>query len=72
MCGGRDYDDHAHLDYVLNSLVGKTCTLLIHGNARGADQLAMGWALFLGIEQPACAQNSKGVHEALGKLPRAR
>jgi ABC-type Fe3+-hydroxamate transport system substrate-binding protein len=47
VCGGRDYDDWDTLDRVLTTWYeaqGVEVTL-IHGGARGADQMAGNWAL---------------------------
>ena len=45
VCGGRDFTDARLLNRTLDELHFKTpITLLIHGNARGADLLADEWA----------------------------
>jgi len=45
VCGGRDYDDTDFLEKFLDDLAEKhRITLLIHGGARGADELASNWA----------------------------
>lgn len=45
VCGGRDFSDKEHLFLTLSTIHKETpITLLIHGNARGADTLAGQWA----------------------------
>ncbi len=46
VCGGRDYDDYAHVLTVLDNLhrVRGPITAIIEGGARGADTLARDWA----------------------------
>lgn len=50
VCGGRDYSDDKGLRTVLDAM-HKTLSfsVLIHGAARGADQLAANWASSRGI-----------------------
>jgi len=43
VCGGRAYSDKARVFEVLDKLQPRP-TLIIHGNARGADALAQLWA----------------------------
>lgn len=43
VCGGRDYADQAKVSATLDELQP---TFLIHGAARGADQLADNWAVY--------------------------
>ena len=46
VCGGRDYRDAAHVDRVLQQIdADGTITTIIHGAARGADQLGEAWGL---------------------------
>lgn len=46
VCGGRDYQDRARVFDVLDNLhAANPIDLLIHGNAKGADQLADEWAI---------------------------
>lgn len=50
VCGGRDYADEKGLRLVLDAMHRVTpFTLMIHGAARGADQLAANWAVAHGI-----------------------
>lgn len=56
VCGGREYSDRDWLHYFLDELritedaAGNSIRLLIHGDARGADRLAHGWAVDMGIQ----------------------
>jgi YspA, cpYpsA-related SLOG family len=50
VCGGRDYQNRTVLFEALDELhTQEGIDLLIHGNARGADQLADRWATERGI-----------------------
>lgn len=50
VCGGRDYKDYATVCRILEDLHKNTpITLLIHGSATGADQLASRWAAVYGV-----------------------
>ena len=50
VCGGRDFDDAGLMISVLDRLhTEKFFTVLIHGNARGADGIADAWASCRGI-----------------------
>lgn len=54
VCGGRDYDDFRKMTEILNEFRDKRIiSIIIHGNARGADKLAGMWA------------KQKGVHTAV-------
>jgi SLOG family YspA-like protein len=45
VCGGRDFDDAGLMISVLDRLhAQKSFTVLIHGDARGADRMAGEWA----------------------------
>lgn len=45
VCGGRDYADREQLNAILDlAHEANPIVALIHGNARGADQLADDWA----------------------------
>ncbi len=46
--GGRDFDDRALVDRVLDELKP---SLVVHGGARGADRLARFWARANGVRQ---------------------
>jgi hypothetical protein len=46
VCGGRRYDDAARVNEVLDHLAAsQPVDVLIHGAARGADLLAVDWAI---------------------------
>lgn len=50
VCGGRDFTDRVMLDYVLSYVhTHRSIAELIHGGARGADQMANRWAFNNGI-----------------------
>lgn len=44
VCGGRYYSDRAHVFYVLDQLDMRRISMVIHGGAGGADELAGIWA----------------------------
>jgi hypothetical protein len=45
VCGGRDFDDVGLMISALDRLhTEKSFTVVIHGNARGADRMADAWA----------------------------
>lgn len=47
VCGGRDYFDAERVDAVLDIV---DPTLVIHGDAKGADAMAANWAVRRGVE----------------------
>lgn len=51
VCGGRDYHDEAVVAFILGSLELTKQDCVIHGAARGADQLAAIWATRNGVPQ---------------------
>ena len=58
VCGGRDYTDAAAVETHLNELHSEnTISLVIQGEARGADRLAKAWAVGRGIETLDCPAN---------------
>lgn len=58
VCGGREYDDAATVERVLDGINEATpIRAIIHGNARGADTLAHQWALARKIGGWACPAN---------------
>jgi hypothetical protein len=60
VCGGRNYEDFAHVCEVLDSFEafgGKKITSIVHGAARGADTLAARWAEKRGIPARAFPAN---------------
>jgi hypothetical protein len=51
VCGGRDFDSVGDAHRMLNALHElRPITLIIHGNATGADSIAASWAKNLGIK----------------------
>lgn len=50
VCGGREYNDRAKVWQTLDSIIPwvETSFCIVHGSARGADQLAHLWAFFKG------------------------
>jgi len=53
VCGGRDFTGRGHLNHVLNVIHCKTpITLIIQGQARGADRLAAEWARLHQVKCP--------------------
>jgi len=58
--GGRNFDDRGLMWSTLDRLHAEhQFTLLIHGDARGADRLAGEWAQDLGIDVLACPADRK-------------
>ena len=52
VCGGRDYNDSIHVCDVLGRLHAQwDISVIIHGDAPGADSLAKAWALSLKIPE---------------------
>ena len=52
VCGGREFKNEALLTEVLDNLaVVIQISMVIHGDARGADKLAGKWAVTTGIEE---------------------
>jgi len=55
VCGGRDYDDAAKVEYILNRINEKApITQIINGKARGADSLGRSWGKLRSIEVVDC------------------
>jgi hypothetical protein len=48
VCGGRDYNNYSGVELALNKLPVKP-TVIIHGDAKGADTLAKMWAMSNGV-----------------------
>ena len=40
VCGGRDFNDYARMEEVLDKIIGNNPFWLVHGAARGADKLS--------------------------------
>lgn len=52
--GGRDFTDWIGVYRVLDKIHNETpITMLVHGDARGADRLAKTWATLRGVPQDA-------------------
>lgn len=67
VCGGRTYREGPRLFSYLDALHAEVgVTLVIHGDARGADRLAGGWANQRGIEQRAYPANWEKHGKAAG------
>lgn len=49
ICGGRDYTDHATIDFVMQQLIKMNVWCIVHGAARGADSLAAECAEAYGV-----------------------
>ena len=50
VCGGRNYDDEDRFDSVLDEINRETpITKIVHGGAKGADELAWLWAKHRGV-----------------------
>lgn len=60
VCGGREYANQQFLYDFLDGVrfdehaAGRRVSVLIHGDARGADKLAHGWAITHGIQPVRC------------------
>jgi hypothetical protein len=73
VCGGRDFDNLTLLEHTLNRLHrDSTLSLLIHGNASGADRLAGQWAHHHGIDQVSYPANWKAHGRAAGPMRNRR
>ena len=54
VCGGRDFSDRMMLNEHLDTMhAAQPFTVIIHGDARGADTLAKEWALSRGVKHLA-------------------
>lgn len=72
VCGGRDYDDKRALTRELTKIhMKQKITMIIHGGARGADQMAGGIARASGIQEVICPANWKKHGKAAGHLRNA-
>lgn len=67
VCGGRDFDDAELLVRELNKYLPNV-SHVIHGDARGADSLAGGWALANGIQEVKCPANWNRFDKRAGYL----
>lgn len=50
VCGGRDYDNYARVQYVLGRNVNLDNDTIVEGGARGADRLARTFAINYGVD----------------------
>lgn len=50
VCGGRKYRHDRMIDFVMTKLMEMGMTILVHGDATGADRLAKEWAEAHGLE----------------------
>jgi hypothetical protein len=51
VCGGRDYENRTMVYHWLDSMHSRICiTQIIEGGAKGADRLALDWAILRGVE----------------------
>ena len=67
--GGRNFDDRDLMWATLDRLHAEHhFTLLIHGDARGADRLASEWASERGIEVLACPADWKRYGRGAGPM----
>lgn len=68
ICGGRDFEDWNRFDRWMTefvSILGKP-SIIVHGDARGADSLARAWAKANGIAQIVFPANWEGEGKAAG------
>ena len=67
VCGGREFDDVGLMISALDRLhTEKFFTVLIHGNARGADRMADDWASCRGVPREPY-EVPQGEWDELGK-----
>jgi hypothetical protein len=67
VCGGRDFDDVGLMISALDRLhTEKSFTVVIHGNARGADRMADTWARSRGVPREPY-ELPQGEWDELGK-----
>ena len=73
VCGGRDFSDQSLLTRSLARLLrDNTFSLLIHGNASGADRLASQWAHDSGVDQVSYPANWVAHGRAAGPMRNRR
>ena len=67
VCGGCEFDDVGLMTSVLDRLhTERPFTVLIHGNARGADRIADAWAQWTGVPREPY-ELPQGEWDELGK-----
>lgn len=68
VCGGRDYADKRHVYHVLDRIeVEHGVDCIIQGGARGADDLARGWAYDDTHHPTVACQSYRADWKALGR-----
>ena len=73
VCGGRDYDDYKVMDACLTAKqIAVPFTLIIHGAARGADQMADAYAKHHNIPVMAFPANWKRDGKSAGPIRNKR
>lgn len=73
VCGGREYDDTDILwDYLDARLSEWRFTVLIHGDAPGADRLADAWAMERDVQPAQCRANWPLHRRAAGPIRNTR
>lgn len=69
VCGGREYTDYRELCLKLDVIhTEREFTLLVHGDAKGADKLAGRWAVERGIQQVKVPANWEGLDTKAGMV----
>ena len=69
VCGGREFEDTALAFAVLDRLHReRCCTVLIEGDARGADRIAGAWADARGIEHRVFPADWQGLGRKAGPI----
>lgn len=65
--GGREYSNKEHLFKVLDrAREKKGISVVVHGNAKGADSLACEWAKSRGVQEVIIPANWKGLGKRAG------
>jgi hypothetical protein len=73
VCGGRDFDDRALLEAVLDRLHRtRVFAALIEGDARGADRMAGAWAEAQGIAHEVFKADWDGLGSKAGPIRNQR
>lgn len=74
VCGGRDYSDRARLFQVLDHYHASSggFSVVIHGAARGADNLAGEWAAARGLPVDAYPADWNRYGDAAGRIRNAK
>jgi hypothetical protein len=75
VCGGRDYDAKPFLEWWLDNYLPARPSVIIHGDATGADTLAKEWAKSRGIKTlpfPVTKEEWKTLKKSAGPLRNTR